>query len=410
MKDKEIRRKRRFLWTVRLLRAHIIRRMVWRNKTVLGVTGSCAKSSTTSFLGNICSDHAPCVVGSGNTLIRIVLRILRHKANFRFFVQEVGISAPGDMKEMANLLRPDVAVITTIGRDHYSSFRTLEATAEEKGLLVEALAESGTAVLNADDPHVFAMAKRTKARVLTYGLGENADVRASDIEADWPNRLSLTISYRNESVRLQTGLFGDLPVTSVLAATSAALASGVNLKQCAQSLNGIEAVNRRMSLHQTGNGIWFVNDTFKAPYWTVTKVLDQLKDARAPRKTAVFGAFSDISGSDSPKYRATARATLEFCDRVIFIGIKAKHIRKMISSENMNRLFAFDEPAEACRMLQETAMADELILLKSNGLEHLERLIYGQDAQLNCWKYPCHIQMSCDICEESGLASSACVD
>lgn len=308
------------------------------------------------------------------------------------------------MARRAKLLRPDISVITTIGQDHHKSFRTLEATAQEKGVLVEALSKTGVAVLNADDPHVLPMAERTSASILTYGVGEDAAVRASDIRADWPNRLSLTISYQDASVRVQTGLFGSLQVTSILAATAAALASGIDLKQCAKSLNGIEAYNRRMSLHRAGNGVWFVNDTFKAPYWTVEKVLAQLNDVKAPRITAVLGTYSDIKGSGSPKYRAMARVALECCDRVICVGNKAKYVRKMMSLENEGRLFVFDKPEEALRLIKESAMEDELVLIKSNGLEHLERLIHGQDAQLKCWICPCRKSCDCINCEQSGLA------
>jgi UDP-N-acetylmuramoyl-tripeptide--D-alanyl-D-alanine ligase len=333
----------------------------------------------------------------------IIRNMLKLKRGDRFFVQEVGIVRKGRMKGNASLLRPELVVVTTIGQDHYKSFRTLEATAEEKGVLVEALPETGVAVLNADDPYVLAMAERTEARVLTYGTREGVDVRATDIQADWPDRLSLTVTYQGERMRIQTGLFGDLLATAVLAAIASALAAGFNLQQCARSLNGIEAFDRRMSIHQSPQGIWFVNDTFKAPFWSVSRVLEQMADARAPRKTVVFGSFSDTSGSDSPKYRSAARQALEVADRVIFVGKKAAYIPKIFNSETTGRLFAVEAPDEACRMLSESALRDELILIKSNSREHLERLIYGQDVELKCWKKNCPKLMSCHQCAESGL-------
>lgn len=400
------KKKRKVLWAFRALRARVNRRVICRGTTVIAITGSCAKTSTTSFLGKIISDVESCFVGVGsNTWTPILRNVLALKRGSRFFIHEAGARTPGDMKGLAALLYPDVAVVTTIGLDHYTAFRTHDAVAEEKGRLVEALSKGGVAVLNADDPHVLAMAERTRARVLTYGLSPVADVRGSEVQSCWPDRLSLTVTYQGESVHIQTQLFGDLLVTAVLAAIAAALAAGFDLQQCAQSMTSIEAFDRRMSIHRTAQGVWFVNDTRKAPYWSVEKVVALLKNTKAPRKTLVFGSFSDTPGSDSRKYRSTAIDALGLADRVVFVGKKAAYVHKLFSSETEGRLFAFDSPQEACRMLAETAVADELIMIKSNSMERLDRLIYGQDVELNCWKETCSELKSCEKCENGGLLS-----
>ena len=404
MDDRKVK-KRRLLWAVRELRAHVNRMTVCRNTTVVAITGSCAKTSTTRLLSKIISDVEPCHIGiDANTQMGVVRNTVKLKREHRFFVQETGVSAQGEMRRMAALLRADIAIVTTIGQDHYTSFRTLEAVAEEKGRLVEMLSGSGVAVLNADDPHVASMAERTRARVITYGLSSTADVRGSQIQSQWPDRLSLTVTYQGESVRVKTGLFGDLLVTAVLAAIASALAAGFNLQQCAQSLEGVEAFERRMSIHPSPAGVWFVSDTFKAPFWSVEKVVALFEHAMAPRKTLVFGSFSDTTGSDSPKYRTTARAALVVADRVVFIGKKARYIHKMMSPETDGRLFVFDTPEEAFFFLADNTLKDELVLIKSNNLEHLERLIHGQDVELNCWEQRCPKMMSCHQCAESGLA------
>ena len=369
------------LWALRALRARVRLRVLCRRTTVIAVTGSCGKTSAVAFLGRILTDCAPCYVGVNfnvrNGVIRNIAKLCGHH---RFFVQETGVCFPGDMAGITKVLRPQIAVVTTIGRDHYTSFRTHEATAAEKGMLVDALPADGTAVLNADDEHVAAMAARTTARVLTFGVSEDADVRATEVRAAWPERLSMTVSFEGESVRLETNLFGDLAVASVLAAIAAALAAGISLRQCAESLQGAEAFAQRMSLTQTPNGIWFVDDSFKAPFWSVSKVVAQFERARASRKTLVFGSFSDTAGSDSPKYRATARNALTVADRVVFVGKKSAYIRKMMSPETEGRLFVFDAVDGAADFLDASALEDELVLVKSNATERLDRLIYGPDA------------------------------
>jgi UDP-N-acetylmuramoyl-tripeptide--D-alanyl-D-alanine ligase len=182
-----------------------------------------------------------------------------------------------------------------------------------------------------------------------------------------------------------------------------ALAAGIKLDQCARSLNSIQAFDRRMSIHKTPLGMWFINDSFKASYWSVEKVVSQLKDCVAPRKTLVVGSFSDTPGSSSPKYRSIARLGLTVADRVILVGKKSLHIRKMISPELADRLFQVESVEQACRLLVNDIVENELVLIKSNKLEHLERLIYNQFTALKCWKETCGKNTSCERCEENGL-------
>ena len=400
-------RKRKYhprqLWRVTRAKTH----RLWHlsSADVIAVTGSCGKTSATHFLGKILIDCAPSFVGiNKNNGKPIIENLVNVRTRYRFYLQETGVAQPGDMAKNMSLLRPNIGIVTTIGQDHYTSFRTLDATAAEKGVLIESLPNSGTAVLNADDPHVLGMRQRTEARVLTYGLSEQADVRATEIRSTWPERLSMTVTFQGESVRIETGLFGDLLTTSLLAAVAGALAAGVSLKQCETSLHGIDSFLHRLSIHRSPQGSWIIADTFKAPFWSVKKVILLMKDAKAPRKTVILGSLSDTGGgSASNKYRALARLGLDVADRVILVGSTSSAIKKMMTPELENRLFAFDSIETACRTLADDCVDNELLLLKSNVDFHLERIIYGQKEEFKCWKETCKKKISCVDCPESGL-------
>ncbi len=86
----------------------------------------------------------------------------RVKASTKFYVQELNAWVEGAIGEQIEHLRPEIGIVTTIGSDHYTVYRSLEATAREKGLLVESLPPGGVAILNGDDPHVKDMAVRTR--------------------------------------------------------------------------------------------------------------------------------------------------------------------------------------------------------------------------------------------------------
>ena len=389
----------------RVVRSRIHRFWYLSRSDVFAVAGSCGKTSATHFLGKILSDYGPCFFGVDRNCGRANLKnLLKVRTPYRFYVQETGVGGPGDMAKQISLLRPNIGIVTTIGKDHFTNFRTLDATAAEKGVLIESLPNSGIAVLNADDPYVIDMRNKTGARVLTYGLSEQADVRATDIRSAWPERLSMTVTFQGESVRIETGLCGDLLATSLLAAVAGALAVGVPLNQCGTSLKGIDSFDRRLSICRSPQGAWIINDTLKAPFWGVEKVVALMKDATAPRKTVVFGSFSDTgSGSESKKYRAMARLGLEVADRVIFVGSTATYIKKMITPQLEDRLVVIESIETACRLLAETWVENELVLLKSNINIHLERMICGQKEEFKCWKEICEKKTPCQKCEESGL-------
>ena len=129
-------------------------------------------------------------------------------------------------------------------------------------------------MLNADDPHVYAMRTRTRARVLTYGESAEATVRAENVTCVWPDRLSFDVSYAGARCHVQTRLVGVHWVHTVLAALSAALAVGVSLSRAAEAVETFEPILGRMSAHEPPGGVTFVSDAWKAPFWTIPASLE----------------------------------------------------------------------------------------------------------------------------------------
>jgi UDP-N-acetylmuramoyl-tripeptide--D-alanyl-D-alanine ligase len=307
-----------------------------------------------------------------------------------YCVQEVSGHRPGAIAEHVRILRPHIAIVTTIGGDHYKSFRSLEATAREKGQLVESLPRRGTAILNADDPHVRAMAARTRARVLTFGLSPDADIQATVISSMWPERLTLTVAHGQESVRIHTRLVGEHWAASVLAAIACGIACGVDLKTCAKAVQRVKPVFGRYSIHAKPAGPVYVLDSWKAPFWTIASGLAFVAQAQAPRKTIVLGTISDLSGTSGKKYRKVAREALKVADRVVFVGPNAGSVTKLSNEADLHgSLFTFETSYQASAFLADGGRPGELIYIKASGADHLERLMLSQFDQVVCWREQC---------------------
>ncbi len=381
------------------LAAYLKRSLLFRT-TFIAVTGSCGKSSTTHFIDHLLKQKIKGRMGfHWNARRHAIQNILNTQLSDRYLVQEVSGQEPGAINAVASIFRPRIGIITTVGQDHYTNFRSLEQTALEKGTLAESLPSDGTAILNADDPHVLAMANRTQATVLTFGTGNQAQVRAMDVSSVWPERLSMTIHYQGKSVQLNTRLFGEIWVTSVLAAITCGLAMELDLESCVEGLNGITPPPGRMTVYETPQDTSFITDTLKAPYWTVEQVVKSLVNAKASRKTVIIGSISDTPGAVSPKYRKIARMCLEVADRVFFVGPNAHFVDKLLSEYQPDRLLSFSSVLDAHNHLKQDLIPGEVVLRKANRLEHMERLAHAHSMQVSCWKKRCDERLDCGTCK-----------
>ncbi|MGD9501108.1 MAG: Mur ligase family protein [Methyloceanibacter sp.] len=378
----------------------ILRRLSLVGTRFVAVTGSAGKTTAARLTHAILATRGDChALGGRNSTYASTLAVHSLPRSCKFCVQEIGAKAPGMIAEHVRVLRPDIGIVTTIGGDHYKAFRSLEATAKEKGRLVESLPRNGVAVLNADDPLVIAMAARTRARVLTFGLAPSADVRASAFSGIWPNRLRLTVIHSGESVDVFTLLIGEHWVPAVLAAIACGLACGLDLRACAAALAGCGPMFGRFSEHTGAKGQVFVMDHVKAPVWTIPTGLKFVSAARAPRKTIVLGTLSDYAGAMGPRYRRTARQALDVADRVVFAGPQSGHVERLRKDALGDRLFNFTTAHQASSFLAATAMPGELIYIKASIVDHLERIMLSQLREVVCWRERCRVQAkSCPAC------------
>src|SRR5262249_44262407 len=147
-----------------------------------------------------------------------------------------GLFWMGEIRLQCELARPRYGIVTNIGYTHAERLGSIDAIAAAKRELVERLPAEGTVALNADDARVLAMAPAARCRVVTYGLGPNADVRAEQIEEFGLDGLSFRIVAAGASVAVRTPLLGRHNVGNCLAAAVVALADGMTLAEIAGAL------------------------------------------------------------------------------------------------------------------------------------------------------------------------------
>lgn len=385
-----------------------------RNTLFVGVTGSTGKTTTTYLVAAVLSRRGPgkSTLRNANRPYRVAQTVLGTRSADGFCVVELSADGgPGYLDLPIRLVEPTIGVVTNIGMDHISAFRSLDAIAAEKRKLITALPTAGIAILNADDPRVAAMAGQCRGRVITYGLAPGAMVRAERIRSQWPDRLSFVALHQGETVPVETRLYGTHWVSCVLAALAAGLAVGLPLAEAARAVADVEPMNARLSAVTGADGVAFLRDDWKAPLWSIPPALAVLGDARASRKVAVIGTLSDYPGDSARRYAMVARQALEVADLVVFVGPWASAALAAKRQPGDEAIKAFARVQDAAAFLHRELRAGDLVLLKgSNRADHLVRIMLARTRTVRCWLSDCGRPVFCETCDlierPSGKATS----
>ncbi len=299
--------------------------------TVLALTGSQGKTGTKDYLAQLLAPAGATIatVGNRNNEIGVPLTVLRAVPETRYLAVEMGARGVGHIAELCATCPPQVAAVLNVGTAHIGEFGSREAIAQGKGEIVEALPPDGTAVLNADDPLVAAMADRTGARVVTFGLA--GDVTWRGLELDDLGRPSFELGYAGgwEPVRLLEA--GAHQVPNAVAAAAMALAAGVDRDSVHESLGRARSLSPwRMALHERADGVVVVNDAYNANPASMAAALDALVaiGRRGERRTiAVLGEMLELGESSADDHADVgAHAAGLGVDVVVTVGDAAQVI------------------------------------------------------------------------------------
>ena len=261
---------------------------------VVGVTGSVGKTSTKDFIAAACAAARRTTANerSFNNEQGLPVTILNAADDTEVLVLEMGMRGFGEITRLCDVARPDIGVVTTVGRSHTERVGGIEGVAVAKRELVEALPASGTAVLNADDERVKAMAAHTGAHVLTYG--RTGDVRVTDLSLDELARPRFTIDTPWGSSHVALAMSGAHMAMNAAGAIAVAGALGVPLEAMVAGVSTATVSAMRMQVTVLPTGATIINDAYNANPTSMAAALDALTAMRATRRIAVLGLMAEL--------------------------------------------------------------------------------------------------------------------
>lgn len=353
--------------------------------TVIGITGSAGKTTTKDLLAGIFSLHGNTVAprGSYNGEIGVPLTVFTAGTDTRYLVIEMGATGVGHISYLADMVKPDIGVVLGVGTAHAGEFGGVDNIALAKGELVEALAASGTAVINLDDDRVAAMRARTSAAVVGFSAEgrPEAAVQAlnADTNTDGNPEFDLLLPGEDTPHHVISRLIGAHHTGNLLAAAAAARAAGISGADIAAALSSQAAASRwRMERTERPDGVTIINDAYNANPESMRAALRTLADLGQGRRTwAVLGAMLELGEDSIREHTAVGTQVVRLnISRLVVVGREARALYvSAVQEGSWGDECVFAETAdEAYELLNAELEPGDLVLFKSSnsvGLRHL---------------------------------------
>jgi UDP-N-acetylmuramoyl-tripeptide--D-alanyl-D-alanine ligase len=340
---------------------------------VAAVTGSNGKTTTKNLLRAILEKEGPTVApqGSFNNHVGAPVSMLGVDERTRYLVVEMGASHLGEIARLIGIVTPDVGIVLKVGLAHAGEFGGVDAVQRAKAEMVTDLPASAVAVLNRDDVRVAAMAAQTAARVVWFGTGQDADLRAEDVVAGaGGTAFTLVADGRRLPVRLR--ILGEHHVGNALAALATAREFGIPLER---AISAIEAVSRaerwRMELLTRPDGIVVINDAYNASPDSTAAALKTLAQIAEPgqRTVAVLGEMAELGEFADEEHDRLGRLAVRLnIGKLVVIGERARHIHLAAGLEGSwdGESVLVPDVDAAYDLLREELRPGDVVLVKSS--------------------------------------------
>ncbi len=348
---------------------------------VVAVTGSNGKTTTKNMLKAVLQGEGATVApwGSFNNHVGAPVSMLGIDFDTRFLIVEMGASAIGEIAQLISIVSPDVGIVLKVGLAHVGEFGGPDAVETAKSEMVTDLADTAVAVLNADDDRVVRMAPKTQARIVWFGLAENVDVRATDIEATNAGT-AFTLEVDGATRRVHLRILGEHHVMNALATIAAARALGVPPERSVPALEALVRAERwRMELLTRPDGVVVINDAYNASPDSMAAALKTLAQivGKDQRSVAVLGEMAELGPYADEEHDRIGRLAVRLNVRkLIVVGHAARHIHNAAGLEGSwdGESVLVATADEAYDVLRDDLRNGDVVLVKSSGSAELRFL------------------------------------
>jgi UDP-N-acetylmuramoyl-tripeptide--D-alanyl-D-alanine ligase len=357
----------------------------WRARSsvrVVGITGSTGKTIAKEIVADVLARTLRVLRNEGNlnSETGLPMTLLNLEPSHQVSVLEMGMYTPGEIARLAEIARPEVGVVLAVHPTHLERAGSLDAIARAKAELPAALPADGLAVLNADDPNVLAMRGGTAARVRTFGLGPEADVRATEIESRGIDGTTFTLEAPWGRRRLHSATPGPHLVPHALAAATVADHFGVPLDEVERALAAGSRADHRMAVVEAAGGATIIDDTYNASPVSVAAALEFLRESpvgAGRARYAVLGDMLELGPDEERLHREVGALAAGVADALVTVGERGRWMADGARAAGLRRVASVRDVDEALPAVERHLApgVGDLVLVKGSRGVELDRLV-----------------------------------
>jgi UDP-N-acetylmuramoyl-tripeptide--D-alanyl-D-alanine ligase len=352
---------------------------------VIAITGSVGKTGTKEALKTVLArqGRAFASTGSLNNHWGVPLSLSRMPADSKYGIFELGMNHPGEIDALTRMVRPHVALITTIEPAHLGFFPSVEAIANAKAEIFRGIESGGTAILNRDNPHYARLAAAAQdcgvARIIGFGAHIEAAVRLARYELH-DNGSTVSAVVMGEPIDYRIGIPGQHWIINSLAVLAAVHAAGGDSKAAAAALSDLAPLAGRGERHRvaiTGGSFTLIDESYNASPASMRAafaVLGRTQPAVGGRRIAVLGDMLEL-GTESRQLHAGLAQPLVDCgaDLVFTLGSEMRALDEALPAPR--RGGHADSVGALASLLGERLHAGDVVTVKGSHGSKLYELV-----------------------------------
>jgi len=342
------------------------------NLTVIGITGSYGKTSTKYILNQILSEkfHVLSTPESYNTPMGVT-KVIRTslKPIHEILIAEMGAKQNGDIKELCQLVSPQIGILTAVGEQHLETFKTLENIKRTKYELIDSLPDNGLAVLNGDNPHIRELPP-PKVKTIYYGIESNGlQTVADNLQLTSQGSLFTVRQPEGNRLTLQTKLLGQHNIYNILAAVSVARELGVDTETISYVVRNLAPIPHRLELKRSSKEVTIIDDAFNSNPIGAKMALEVLFNMAGNQKILVTPGMVELGAKEYELNKAFGIEASEVCDYIILVGQQqTAPIQQGLKAKNYspNNYYIAKDFSDARQHLQTIAQTGDVVLFEND--------------------------------------------
>ncbi len=394
---------------LRLLSKKIIKKY---KPKIIGITGSVGKTTSKNAIYEVLKNRYRVRMSpkSYNSELGLPLTIIDIETSKSFFVWminifkgiklllktdknypeililEMGADKPGDISYLTTIIKPDIAILTEVSPAHLEKFDNIDNILKEKLQIFNTEDSNQKAILNIDNALIKKSQTNIDADIITYGINENADIKALNINShntfddDYTSGIEFDLRYKNEEIHVKMQyLLGKHQIYSILSAFAVGIIFGLTLEDIKNSLEDTKSQNGRMSLIKGIKNTWIIDDTYNSSPIASVSALETLSSSSVlGKKIAILGDMLELGASSESEHKKIGYRVQDLdLDLLITVGERSRDIARGAKEAGMdeNTVFMFSNSEAAGKFIQNRIKQNDLVLIKGSQGIRCEKIV-----------------------------------